>query len=119
MDYSYTSSGTGITITGYSGEGGAITIPDEIDGLPVTSIGDYAFRGCTGLTSVTIPDSVTSIGDRAFYLCTGLTSVRIGSSVTSIGNFAFYLCTGLTSVTIPDSVTSIGDFAFRGCPLPR
>ena len=69
MDYSYTSSGTGITITGYSGEGGAITIPDEIDGLPVTSIGNFAFYLCTGLTSVTIPDSVTSIGYDAFAGC--------------------------------------------------
>ena len=87
-----------------------LVIPDG-----VTSIGDYAFYGCTGLTSVTIPNGVTSIGGSAFYGCTGLTSVTISDSVTSIGSSAFYGCTGLTSVTIPDSVTSIGSSAFSGC----
>ena len=74
-----------------------------------------AFRDCSMLTSVTIPDSVTSIGDYAFWNCRGLTSVTIGSSVESIGSYAFDGCTGLTSVTIPDSVTSIGRYAFRDC----
>ena len=80
----------------------------------VTSIGDYAFYGCTGLSSITIPNSVTSIGDYAFGRCSGLTSVTIGNSVTTIGNRAFYGCSGLTSVTIPNSVTSIGSSAFYG-----
>ena len=83
--------------------------------LNVTSIGESAFKGCTSLTSVTVPDSVTSIGDSAFYGCTSLTSVTIGNSVTSIGDCAFYNCTSLTSVTIPDSVTSIGKYAFYKC----
>ena len=81
----------------------------------VTSIGDDAFYGCTGLTSVSIPDNVTNIGNGAFSLCTGLTSVTIPNSVTSIGNSAFRGCTGLTSVTIPNSVTSIGYRAFCEC----
>ena len=88
----------------------SITIGDS-----VTSIGGFAFYGCTGLTSITIPDSVTSIGHCAFYDCTGLTSITIPDSVTSIGGWAFYECTGLTSVTIPDSVTSIGVQAFYEC----
>ena len=108
-------------------------IPDT-----VTSIGDYAFYGCTDLKSITIPDSVTSIGVYAFSGCTGLISVKIGNGVTTlsgfyfgnnknlrnivignsvkgISNYEFEGCTGLTNVTIPDSVTDIGSRAFRGC----
>ena len=81
----------------------------------MASIGDYAFDGCTGLTSITIPESVTSIGRFAFYNCTSLTSITIPEGVTSIGDEVFENCTGLTSVTIPESVTNIGDYAFRGC----
>ena len=81
----------------------------------VTSIGSYAFRGCSGLTSLAIPNSVTSIGSVAFYKCSGLTSITIPNSVTSIGRSAFYNCSGLTSITIPNSVTSIEDITFSGC----
>ena len=88
----------------------SVTIPNS-----VTSIGSEAFEGCSGLTSVTIPNSVTSIGDDTFWKCSGLTSVTIGNSVTSIGSSAFEECSGLTSVTIPNSVTSIGSWAFSGC----
>ena len=86
------------------------TIPES-----VTSIGDYAFRYCSDLTSITIPETMTIIGRSAFSGCSGLTSVTIPNSVTSIGSYAFYSCSGLTSVTIPNSVTSIGDGAFSGC----
>ena len=84
-------------------------IPDD-----VTSIGDWAFAFCSGLTSVTIPNSVTSIGECAFEGCSGLTAITIPNSVTSIGFSAFNGCDGLTSVTIPNSVTSFSD-AFRNC----
>ena len=78
-------------------------------------IGEYAFQGCSGLASVTLPSSVTYIGGYAFSGCSGLTSVTLPSSVTSIDGRAFSGCSGLTSVTLPSSVTSIGSSAFRGC----
>ena len=88
----------------------SITIPNS-----VTSIGEWAFSGCSGLATITIPNSVTSIGDHAFRDCSGLTSVTIGNSVTNIGSHAFSGCSGLTSITIPNSVTSIGEWAFYHC----
>ena len=104
----------------YDGEySGAVVIPETVTyngtTYSVTNIGDYAFRICSSLTSVTIPNSVTSIGYGAFAYCSSLTSVTIGESVTSIGDDAFAYCTSLTSVTIPESVTSIGDQAFAYC----
>ena len=81
----------------------------------VTSIGDYAFRLCNGLTSIMIPNSVTSIGDYAFKSSNGLTSIMIPNSVTSIGRGAFEDCRGLTDMVIPNSVTSIGKYALSYC----
>ena len=115
-----------------------ITIPTDFGRFPVTAIGDDAFRGCSALKKVTIPQSVTSIGDSAFAGCHNLDSVTINDAATSIGNRAFtecpltttlslgkkittigdeafYDCRGLTSVTIPPSVTSIGNDAFGQC----
>ena len=99
---------------------GDVVIPNSVEyngtTYSVTSIGWGAFRGCSGLTSVTIGNSVTSIGNMAFYGCTGLTSVTIPNSVTSIGIEAFYWCRNLTSVTIGSGVTSIDMRAFSECP---
>ena len=126
----------------YNKPTGAIDIPTTVvngGNYSVTSIGESAFSGCSGLTSITIPSSVTSIGYGAFSGCsrltsisipvsceasiatgalagcTGLTSITIPSSVTSIDSAAFYRCSGLTSINIPSSVTSIGEYAFSGC----
>mgnify|MGYP004588839791 CR=1 FL=1 len=88
----------------------SVTIPSS-----VTSIGLWAFEGCSGLTSLIIPSSVTSIERSAFKDCSGLTSLTIPSSVTEIGKSVFEGCSGLTSLTIPSSVTEIGESAFEGC----
>ena len=87
-----------------------LTLPNSI-----TSIGDFAFSGCSGLTELILPSSVTSIGDYAFYGCSGLTELTLPNSVTSIGDRAFAYCSGLTELTLPNSVRSIGDYAFSGC----
>ena len=81
----------------------------------LTSVGDEAFLFCSGLTSLTIPNSVTNIGDDAFSDCSGLTSVTIPNSVTSIGQGAFRWCSSLTSLIIGNSVTNIGWIAFGAC----
>ena len=106
------------TTSSYTNLTGALTIPESVTyngtTYSVASIGYKAFYHCTGLTSVTIPNSVTLIGNAGFSSCWYLTSVTIGGSVTSIGNYAFGAC-GLISVTIPNSVTSIGEGAFYFC----
>ena len=84
-------------------------------GSDVTSIGLEVFIDCSGLTNVTIPNSVIRIEDEAFYNCTNLTSVMIDNGVMSIGSYAFADCSGLTSITVPNSVTSIGDGVFLEC----
>ena len=79
-------------------------------------IADSVFYNCTGLTSVTIPDSVTRIGNNAFYDCSGLTSITIPDSVTSIGSYAFYGCTGLTKLSVPvNFIDDTEDYLFGNC----
>jgi hypothetical protein len=127
------------SITGYSGSGGNIVIPDEIDGYPVTSIYINAFRGNSDILSVVIPEGVTFIWQGAFSMMPSLTSVILPEGITGIGEGSFaenenltsitlpstlsklpdnaFAASGLTSVVIPSSVTSIGNNAFGSTKL--
>jgi hypothetical protein len=104
-DWTYTVSNNQATITGYTGAGGAVTIPSEVNGNSVTSIGDGAFYSNANITGITIPTSVITIGSSAFRSCMTLTSVSVPNSVTSIGNSAFWDSTALTHVTLPEKFT--------------
>ena len=105
-----------VVITGHTKDFPAeLVIPPEIEGKPVTSIGGGAFRECSELISITIPEGVTSIGNWAFEYCSGLTGITIPEGVISIGDEAFKSCSKLTSITIPEGVISIGGGAFFFC----
>ena len=88
----------------------SIKIPDS-----VTTIEGNAFMGCSSLASIEIPTSVTTIAARTFFACSGLTSIKIPASVTYIGDTAFSGCMSLTSIEIPNSVASFGKNAFENC----
>ncbi|MBQ6578184.1 MAG: leucine-rich repeat domain-containing protein [Bacteroidales bacterium] len=96
-----------------------IELTDAVIPATITNIGDYAFYGCSSLSSVNIPDGVTDIGNYAFYGCSSLSSINIPDGVTRIGNDAFRNCSSLTSINIPDGVVRIGNDAFNGCKIKR
>lgn len=102
------------TIKKYNGNDAVVNIPSEINGTPVTTIGNAAFRD-SSVTSVTIPDSVTAIPDYAFGFCSQLTNISIPNSVTFIGFSAFNSCTSLKSITLPSSLSTIQSYAFYNC----
>jgi hypothetical protein len=130
--------GGNITVTSCGGSPTSIDIPDSIGGYPVTNLGDDAIRGCSSVTSITLPDTLESIGNHALYGCSSLISlvipgrvsgisegaiqncvslktVVLPDSVTKIEGWAFYHCTALTAIDLPESVSSIGQYAFDGC----
>jgi hypothetical protein len=114
--FAYTTNGDAITITGYTGPGGAVVVPNTLNGFPVSSIGDWAFYA-TSVTNVLIPDNVTSIGDGAFFDCESLTNVTLGSGVTNIGDWAFGFCTNLASICCRGNSPNLGDEnVFYACP---
>ena len=104
-----------INVRGYNGSPTSITIPEEIDGIKVKIINNFAFRYCTSLKSVVIPSGVESIGNAAFGGCSNLSDVTISSGVEEIGDNAFEFCSSLESIEIPASVVSIGYGAFENC----
>ena len=115
FEYTYLPESDSYSVRYKKGSASSIVIPSIYKGKLVTSIGSGAFKNCSGLESVTIPEGVTSIGSYAFSGCSGLTSITIPGSVTNIGSGAFKNCSGLESVTIPEGVMSIGEEAFGGC----
>ncbi len=104
-----------VTVTGYTGPSGAVSIPGSMDGTPVTCIADYAFYGRSDITSLVIPDSVTNLGDYSFYNCSALTSVAMPAGLVSIDSYAFSGCSALTNVVLPDGVAGIGTGVFSFC----
>ena len=120
LTYTANADGTSLCITGYADEcPSALVIPAEIDGLPVTAIGENAFENCYEVESVVLPDTITLIDAEAFFECQRITSLEIPDSVTTIGYRAFESLMSLTSLTIPAGVSSIGARAFCGldCPI--
>ena len=110
--FNYITSGGNIIITGYTGDGGEVVVPDMTNGLPVTAIAGSAFEGKTSITSMTLGTNMTSIGAAAFRWCYGLTNVTLGTSLASVSEYAFYGCSSLGSIAVPASLTSIGSRAF-------
>ena len=104
------------TVTGLDGhKGDTLVIPPVYNGMPVTHIAEGAFEGCTGITTVILPETIASISESAFYGCEGLETVVIPDSVNSIGNSAFQDCKSLRQLSLPEGLTRIGVEAFQGC----
>lgn len=137
-DFTFSSDGTNVTISGYTGTGGSITIPSNIHDVVVNNIKKNAFAYQTNLTEVAIPNSITNIGNNAFSHCSKLAGVSLSSNITTIAygtflqcyalskikipdsvqdvqSYAFYACTSLTNVAVPNAVTNIEDYAFYAC----
>ena len=114
-DFTYTNDGSAISITGYTGAGGAVVMPSMIDGVPVTSFEFQVFHYRAGVTSVTIPSTVLSIPSWGFIYCSNLTTVVIPNGLTNIGTGAFVHCDDLTSLAFPASLTNIAHRSFQSC----
>ena len=136
-DFAVVESGSAVTITGYSGSKTSVEVPSEINGKPVTAIGENAFfnssitaiklpssirsigknafHSCTSLGGISLPAAITTIESNAFRSCTGLKAVTLPTSLKKIGAQAFYQCSSLASIAFPKSLTSIGDWAFAYC----
>lgn len=108
-----------LSIVSFSGSETDLEIPEYMNGLPVSQIGDSAFESNTVLESVILPDSIKDIDDWAFYGCKALSEIKFSSNLNTIGDYAFDDCKGITSIELPESVTSIGLAAFSNCDSLR
>ena len=115
-DFTYTVlNGTYCQITGYTGTAAKVSIPSQINGYIVQSLGNNVFSGNMILTTVVFPESIETMGSYVFYGCTSLTDVRLNEGLTNIGSYAFSGCTALESITLPGTITDLGSYAFQGC----
>lgn len=111
----YTAYDTYVEITGFDGTVTEVEIPEKINKLPVTTIGEKAFYNATNLEKITIPDGVEKIYYSAFYNCSTLTEVNLPNTLNIIYSNAFQKCISLKEISLPDSLTYLGDYAFAEC----
>ncbi|MBR5302835.1 MAG: leucine-rich repeat domain-containing protein [Clostridia bacterium] len=118
-DFAYTVRGGSAVITAYTGSAAHLIVPDMLDGYPVTAISYCAFRNCTSLLHVTLPDGILTIGSNAFQNCTALMQIDLPASLVTIGTHAFYRCANLTQITLPESIERLQGYSFYGCSAVR
>jgi hypothetical protein len=111
-DFDYRIDGGAVTITGYTGRGGAVVVPALIAGLPVLAIDDAAFYGCASLTEMTLPAGLARIGDLAFANCSSLTQITFPASLVSLGDWAFAFCDRLVRVRFLGNAPAVGEAPF-------
>ncbi|MBQ9993981.1 MAG: leucine-rich repeat domain-containing protein, partial [Clostridia bacterium] len=118
-DFEITTTNGEVEIREYTGDALFVNIPPQINGCPVTAIGDEAFYGNERVRRITMPDSVTEIGSSAFGLCTSLRSVELSENITAIGDYAFTRCLALSEVSLPEGITQIGEYTFTHSGIRR
>lgn len=114
-DFAYSIKNGQAVITAYTGSASELIVPDTLGGYPVTSIRYCAFRDCTALARIVLPDSISVIGSNAFQNCSSLSQVQFSQGLTAIGTHAFYGCANLKQVTLPESIQRLHPYAFYGC----
>ena len=117
-DFEYSTAYDSVThILKYVGNDTEVRIPKYIDGKTVVSVGSNAFKGCTNLKSVEIPNTVETIEASAFNSCTSLESIKMSDSVTAIKSQAFKDCTSLVTIRLSNNLSTIGSFCFSNCVI--
>lgn len=106
-------------ITAYTGDATELVVPQALCGYPVTAIRYCAFKDCTSLSRITLPDGLLDIGSNAFQNCSSLVQIDLPDSLVSIGTHAFYRCASLTQITLPESIQRLHPYSFYGCSAVR